>query len=231
MADGVLLVGRQLGHGAAERGNEEDRVVAKAAGAARLARDGAFERALNDLIEAARTRLRQGDGTAVARGALIVGNGGQAAEEDAEALRIGRRLAGPARGVDARLAAQRVNLEAGVVREGGEASGFSECESFEDSVQLEGRAGLVHADAQAQVSWGDECDGEIGVDGAELFDLVRVGGGKDDAPRLRHVADLSSVSHFSGVRAVHLWASVPRIAAPRARHSTMRRAMRRGGED
>src|SRR5690349_1130583 len=120
MADGVLLVGRQLGNGAAERRDEEDGVVAEAAGAAWLACDGAFERAFDDLIEAVWARLGQRDGAAIARGALVVGDGGQAAEEDAEAFRIGRRLAGPTGGVDARLATQRVNLEAGVVREGGE---------------------------------------------------------------------------------------------------------------
>jgi len=111
VADAVFLDRRELGEGAGEGWVEEDRVVAEAAGAARGAGDDAGAGALGD--ELAAIGVGDHDDAAEARGALGVGHGSQALEQQGE---VGGVVAGGA--------------AAGV---GGEAGGADACPAASSS--------------------------------------------------------------------------------------------------
>src|SRR6476469_34108 len=111
MRDAVLLVGRELGHGAAVRvaSDAEERVVAEAAAAARRQTDASFAGSLGG--EARAVTVDEHERAAEARRASGVGH---ALERGEQLLVVGgvvARLAGVARRQNAGRAVERVDLE------------------------------------------------------------------------------------------------------------------------
>src|SRR5215467_12723465 len=116
MADTVLLFGTHLADCAPLLRHVEDWIVAEATCTARLLCDQAFERALYLANQAAWSRSGNHDRAAVTRRTLLGRHALESGEKSVEALRIRDVFAGPARGVNAWLATQRINLESRVVR-------------------------------------------------------------------------------------------------------------------
>src|SRR5581483_11556872 len=105
-------LGRELGHGARAGADEEQRVVAEAAGSARRARDPPFTRAVGgDQALGVDQRER----AAEARGALFVRHLGERRQELGVVGRVVVRFGVPRR-AHAGRAAERVDLQAAVVR-------------------------------------------------------------------------------------------------------------------
>src|SRR5258708_36078011 len=151
MADTILPRRRKLAHRFPSLRQIENRIVAEAFTAARRARDAAFECARHDGVQATRRRLGQRDGAPVARDTLLIRYPGETLLHQPEPLLVQRVRSSPPRGVHAWRAAQRVDLEAGVVGEREQAGRLSIGERLQDGVLVEGVAGLFHLDGYAEI--------------------------------------------------------------------------------
>jgi len=190
MAEGELGFEVEFGHGAVEGGQEEERVIAEAAGAARRVQDEAFNCALR-CVE--RLAVAGGDeNAAVACGASGCGNAGEALQQDhvvpdiGVVVGVGRvgepGVGGEAGGADAGRAVERVHFEAGVVgkheragREAGVVNGF------ERGVGGEGKAVFFRGGDGGEGGQGIDFDGMSVGGGAEVAQLALAGGGGVEA--------------------------------------------------
>src|SRR5258706_5113552 len=156
MADAILLRRRKLAHRFPSLRQIENRMVGEAFTAAGRARDAAFECARHDGVQATRRRLGQRDGAPVARDTLLIRYPGETLLQQPEPLLVQRVHSSPPRGVHAWRAAQRVDLEAGVVGERKQAGRLSIGERLQDGVLVEGVAGLFHLDGYAEIGGGQK---------------------------------------------------------------------------
>src|SRR6059058_991169 len=167
---------------------EEQRVVAEATGAARLAEHAPFARRLDQL------RLRERgleirDHAAIARGALRVGHSRQALEQE----RVVRRVAGartmhlrPARREHPGRALERIDLEAGIFGQGRDVAALGEIARLGDRVLGEAGAALeialVRKALEKLVDRESQLKGQALEQVADLADLTLVAGGDEEFP-------------------------------------------------
>src|SRR5262249_22051484 len=111
----VLLIGIELGERAAELWHQEQRVVTEPALSTRGVEDPPLDRPVELGDDLARPRDR--DHAAEARGALRLGHRAEVLEQLGPVLSVARAGAGESRRANAGRAAERVDLEAGVVGE------------------------------------------------------------------------------------------------------------------
>ena len=117
MADGVLLLGHELGHAfARDVGQVEQGVVAETVGAAQVVGNGALAVAIacKDLLAVLVTSHQHHRGVE-ARGALGIGHVGHLGQQLLVVGGIVAVLACPASGMDTRVATQRIHAQARVV--------------------------------------------------------------------------------------------------------------------
>ena len=136
VADGVLLLGVQLGHRPAEAPDEEDGVVAEAVRSGGREGCAALARSVHDLLGAVRPREHEDD--AVAAGALL-SCGTSASSSSSSCVRPASSRPSPPYRAERTPGrpAERVDLNAGVVRERRQATGGAERPGLEPSVLLE----------------------------------------------------------------------------------------------
>src|SRR5262245_60107324 len=221
MGDAVLLGVLRLPEGRAERRIEEDRVVAEAARAARFGGDASLAAGAEqagrgpgpgcpglEIRGVARAReSRDGD---VARAAPVVGDSFELLEENPAATRvveIGSTIPGRQR---TGAAAERVHLEARVVRQGRNSGERRVVLRFAPRVLLVGAGRLLVGLANAEVGEADGRDAERRQKARQLARLAGVEGG-DQEPG-------SGGAHGRGRRAgrtsrrVFRWCSNSRLA-------------------
>src|SRR5262245_6801897 len=121
MADAVLGLRLDLAERAPERRVEEHGVVAEAAGAARRLRDAALHHTFHQLLASA--RFDYGDHTAGARDATLRRHPAQTLEQQRGASGVVEARPAEARGVEARPAVERIDLDARVIAQRGGAGG------------------------------------------------------------------------------------------------------------
>ena len=139
MADGVLLVRRQLGHGLARRVDRQEQwVVAKAMIAAALVCDSALAGALAISDQAVRVDKR--DDAHKTRGAVLVGHAFQVNEQLGVVGGIVAMHARIARAIHARLAVQGINDQARIVGNGHEPRLLDRSLRLDDGVLQKRRA-------------------------------------------------------------------------------------------
>src|SRR5262249_13889527 len=115
MAERVLGLGRQLAERATARGIDEDRIVAEAAAAVRRASDPSFAAPVR--FDERPVGPGERERAAKCRPACVVGDVAELLQQQRDVFRVGRVLTGVARRAYARPAAERVDLEAGIVAE------------------------------------------------------------------------------------------------------------------
>ena len=186
MAEGELGFEVDFGHGAVECGQVEERVVAKAAGAAGRVEDEAFDRALGGVKRQAVPGGYQN--AAVARGAGGGRDAGEALQQDHVVPHIGvvvgvgrvdqAGVGGEAGGADAGRAVEGIDFEAGVVCQhqhaGGEAGVV---DGFERGVGGERGAIFFRGGNGGEGGQGIDFDGMRVCRGAEVAELALAGGG------------------------------------------------------
>ena len=177
MADAVLDGGGELGHGAAELGEEEDGVVAEAAGTGGLEGDEAGAEAGGGLEEA--VGMGEGDGAAEAGGAGGPGDAGELLEEQAVAVGVGEAGSGVAGGVEAGATAEGIDLETRVIGEGDQAGGVGEGDGLEAGVGEVGGAVLIDVEVKAEVGGAETAKGEAVEERLIFAYFARVGGGDE----------------------------------------------------
>src|SRR5438105_11088260 len=141
MADAVLLLGRELRHRDVPPGRNEDRVVAEAAGPARLRRQHPLADGLRGELLAARERER--DHTPVASRAPARRDALQRREQRGEVALLARILPRIARGARPGSSTERVHLDAGVVRDRGAVGERGDGARLQRGVLLIARSGLL----------------------------------------------------------------------------------------
>jgi len=169
MADAVLLCHRKFGGGLAKLRNQKDRVVAKAIAAQWLVDYETLFRALS--VEDAAVRQRNRDDCLVSRRAKLRWYVSQGCEEAVYTLFL--IAAVPTQDVvqRARLTIEGVDLEAGIVRERGEAGGATERFCLEPRVLGVGLAGLVDVEYEADAMRRNQLPAAVTKKVAELRDL------------------------------------------------------------
>src|SRR5207302_1505538 len=172
-----------LGERARERRIDEDRVVAESARAARGLRDLPLDRSLGGVLPP--RGVRQRDDAAEAGRPAPGRHPAHAREDEGAALRVREVLAAEARGPHAGQAAERVDLEAGIVRErhgtGQERGGPRLGERVPDVRALAlGRQG-----GTGKIAEQDDLEGEARQSLHELAPLGGVQRGDDEAAAQR----------------------------------------------
>ena len=184
MADGVLLVRRQLGHGLARRvDRQEQRVVAKAVIAAALVCDSALAGALT--IGDQTVRVDERNDAHKARGAILVGHAFQVNEQLGVVGGIVAVHARIARAIHARLAVQGINDQARIVGNGHEPRLFDRGLGLDDGVLQKRRAVFLGVLKIAQLA--ERHKAHLGHDlaqnGLDLGELMSVSSCHDDGRR------------------------------------------------
>ena len=140
MAYGILLRLGELGHGLAQFRDEEDGVIAEAVVPEGCPDDGATALAGEQLY--GKTGPDDGDDAAEAGAQGFIGDGHEFFQEQGDVLGVGGVVTGETGGADARLAAEGIHLDGGVVGEGGQPAETGVTGGLEGRVLLEGGAGL-----------------------------------------------------------------------------------------
>ena len=181
VADAVLLVAGQLGH-VATVGQDEERVVAEAAPAARRARDVSLTLAPRQLDRRAVGPGERDHGD-VARSAQAVGDGGEALQQEGVVARVIAWPAGEARRQDPGRASERIHLETAVVGERTEARLERRQTRLLGSVVLERRTVLLYLEARRHHGQREELERQARRELAQLGQLVPVAGRDDELHR------------------------------------------------
>ena len=154
----VLLVGRHLAEGARMAVGQEHRVVAEAGGSARRPYQRAFDGAFELLEMAVRPGdAERGDELRLAQrravGAMVLQHGFDRLHGAGEIL----VLAGPARGMDAGRAAERIDRQPGIVGKRRQAGRACRRLCLDAGIVAKARAGFLRL-AQAELAGGDRVD-------------------------------------------------------------------------
>jgi hypothetical protein len=178
VADRVLLLWGQLGHGALVAGvvvRHEGGVVPEAAAAARVVRQRPFAATVHQMLPPARLHVRDRAHVGDARVAV----GRDFAQQLGEVLLVGGAVTGVAGRPDAGGAAEGGRLDAGVVGDRGAARGRCRGACLPERVVGEGGAGLGRQGDPVRQRVELERAHEL----AELAQLVLVAGGEDEPHR------------------------------------------------
>src|SRR4051794_8347131 len=179
VADGVLLGRFELGGGAGVALGHEDRVVAEAVLTARRPHDDSVEPALRHALAAA--GQHESGRAGEPGGAVLVGHVSQLRQEQLEVRPVVAVPARPAGAEDAGRAAEHVDTQAGVVRDGRQPGGGGDGAGLEQGVAGEGRLGLGDVWDLRERLGPDHLDAVqslVRQDAPQLDDLVRVPGGQ-----------------------------------------------------
>ena len=184
MADGILLVRRQLGHGLARRVDRQEQwVVAKAVIAAALVCDNALAGALT--ISDQTVRVDERDDAHKARGAILVGHAIQIHEQLGIVGGIVAVHARVARAVHTGLTVQRVDDQARIVGNGHEPRLFDGSLRLDDGVLQKRRAVFLGVLKVAQLAERHKANlgHNLAQNGLDLGEFMSVSGCHDDGRR------------------------------------------------
>src|SRR5205823_10623591 len=183
----VLLLGAELGQGAAEARQVKDRVVAETAASRGLPGDSPNQLSAGSKEPA--IRPDQGDFADVPAAPGCPFQARQALEDQAVLASVA--LTRPACRMDAGRTTERLNIEAGVFRQARQAAGLPVSARLELRVLAEGRAGLRHPERQPDLRRCHQLQRQVAEDLAILADLVPTGG-REQQPLGRHRADCAA---------------------------------------
>ncbi len=188
MADGVLLVGSQLGIAAALRVGalvrlahtalvgDEERVVAEAVVPGQPL-EGDAARAFAPAGEVLAGGQDEADRRHELRAALPRRDVLHVLEKLVVVGLVVAVVAAVAGAVDAGSAVQRIHAEAGIVGDGGQAAGLADGLGFDEGIGLKGSAGLVRLDGDAKLLLADHFVALSLEDAPQLAELSGVAGG------------------------------------------------------
>jgi hypothetical protein len=185
VVEGEAVGGGKLGHGAVEGGNEEERVVAEAAGAAWSGEDLALDGAFGGVEDAA--VAGKGQDAAVTGLAALRGDAGEGSEESGVVAEVYcvcgvvgvSEIGGEAGAAHTGRSIECGDFEAGVVGEDIEV-GCAEgvVDGFETGVEFEGGLVLGRGGDGGEIGKRFDADGRRGRGGAgEVAELAWIGGG------------------------------------------------------
>src|SRR6185312_16836753 len=176
VAEAVLFLRRELGRGFAERGEPEEGIVAKAAGSARRGCDLAVPFGLGHERTGVRGAAHEDKNAYVVR--LSVALAFQFPKQLFVVARIRPRLARIARRMHARRAAQRVDADAGIVRERRQPGREARVPRLGERV-LEKRVVRLLGFREANLGLRDHARAEALEQRLDLGFLARIPGSKD----------------------------------------------------